>query len=82
MNEFQQTPIQMTDNEKLLWELNALNNNIAQLLAEQRQNNVQLSRMATDIKSIKTVATFFLIIAIIALFPLFFSIMGTCVKLL
>ena len=41
-----------------------------------------MSKMATDIKSIKTVAVFFLIIAIIALFPLFFSIIGSCVKLL
>lgn len=78
----QQAAPQISDNEKIISELTAINMNIAQLLTEQQQHNAKMSKMATDIKSIKTVATFFLILGIIALFPLIFSVMGSCVKLL
>ena len=78
----QQEAPQISDNERIISELTAINMNIAQMFAEQQKHDAQMSKMATDIKSIKTVAVFFLIIAIIALFPLFFSIMGSCVKLL
>lgn len=70
---------QQAYNKEMLCELEILNNIIAQLLEEQQQSN---AKMARDIKSIKTVATFFLIIGIIALFPLISSIIGSCVKLL
>ena len=73
---------QISDNERIISELTAINMNIAAILEEQQKHDAQMSKMANDIKSIKTVAVFFLIIAIIALFPLFFSIMGSCVKLL
>ena len=78
----QQEAPQISDNERIISELTAINMNIAQMFAEQQKHDAQMSKMANDIKSIKTVAVFFLIIAIIALFPLFFSIMGSCVKLL
>ena len=78
----QQAAPQISDNEKIISELTAINMNIAQMFAEQQKHDAQMSKMANDIKSIKTVAVFFLIIAIIALFPLFFPIMGSCVKLL
>lgn len=78
----QQEAPQISDNERIISELTAININIAQMFAEQQKHDAQMSKMANDIKSIKTVAVFFLIIAIIALFPLFFSIMGSCVKLL
>ena len=78
----QQEAPQISDNERIISELTAINMNIAQIFAEQQKHDAQMSKMANDIKSIKTVAVFFLIIAIIALFPLFFSIMGSCVKLL
>ena len=79
----QEEPVQqISDNEKIISELTAINMNIAQMFAEQQKHDVQMSKMANDIKSIKTVAVFFLIIGIIAMFPLFGSIMGACVKLL
>ena len=78
----QQEETQVSDSEKIISELTAINMNIAAILEEQQKHDAQMSKMATDIKSIKTVAVFFLIIAIIALFPLFFSIIGSCVKLL
>ncbi len=78
----QQEAPQISDNERIISELTAININIAQMFEEQQKHDAQMSKMANDIKSIKTVAVFFLIIAIIALFPLFFSIMGSCVKLL
>ena len=78
----QQEETQVSDSEKIISELTAINMNIAQMLEEQQKHNAKMSKMATDIKSIKTVAVFFLILGIIAMFPLFGSVMGACVKLL
>ena len=78
----QQEAPQISDNERIISELTAININIAQMFAEQQKHDAQMSKVANDIKSIKTVAVFFLIIGIIAMFPLFGSIMGACVKLL
>ena len=78
----QQGAPQISDNERIISELTAINMNIAQMFAEQQKHDAQMSKMANDIKSIKTVAVFFLILGIIAMFPLFGSIMGACVKLL
>lgn len=78
----QQEAPQISDNERIISELTAININIAQMFAEQQKHDAQMSKMANDIKSIKTVAVFFLILGIIAVFPLFGSVMGACVKLL
>ena len=78
----QQEEMQVSDNERIISELTAINLNIAQMFAEQQKHDAQMSKMANDIKSIKTVAVFFLILGIIAMFPLFGSVMGACVKLL
>ena len=73
---------QISDNERIISGLTAINMNIAQMFAEQQKHDAQMSKMANDIKSIKTVAVFFLILGIIAMFPLFRSVVGACVKLL
>ena len=78
----QQEAPQISDNERIISELTAINMNIAQMFAEQQKHDAQMSKMANDIKSIKTVTVFFLIIGIIAMFPLCGSIMGACVDLL
>ena len=78
----QQEEMQVSDNERIISELTAININIAQMFEEQQKHDAQMSKMANDIKSIKTVAVFFLILGIIAMFPLFGSVMGACVKLL
>lgn len=78
----QQEAPQISDNERIISELTAINMNIAQMFEEQQKHDTQMSKMANDIKSIKTVAVFFLILGIIAVFPLFGSVMGACVKLL
>ena len=78
----QQEELQVSDNERIISELTAINMNIAQMFEEQQKHDAQMSKMANDIKSIKTVAVFFLILGIIAVFPLFGSVMGACVKLL
>ena len=78
----QQEEMQVSNNERIISELTAINMNIAAILEEQQKHDAQMSKMANDIKSIKTVAVFFLILGIIAMFPLFGSVMGACVKLL
>ncbi len=72
---------QLSENEKTLYELRALNNNIAQMLEYQHSIDMQIFNLSKDVKSIKTAATFFLIVAVIALFPLIMSLLGNIFKL-
>ncbi len=72
---------QLSENEKILCELRVLNDNIAQMLENQQSIDTQIFHLSKDVKSIKTAATFFLIVAVIALFPLVMSLLGSIFKL-
>ncbi len=58
--------------------LTAINMNLAALLESQQRVEKLAAKQAKDVTSIKAATTFFLILAIISLLPLFGLVMRTC----
>ena len=59
----------------------AINMNLAALLESQQKVEKLATKQAKDVTSIKAATTFFLILGIIAMFPLFATLIRTCVGL-
>jgi len=55
--------------------------NLAALLESQQKVEKLATKQAKDVTSIKAATTFFLILGIIAMFPLFATLIRTCVGL-
>lgn len=85
--ELQKTVIEEQDNteamksaneQQIIDTLTAINMNLAALLESQQRVEKLAAKQAKDVTSIKAATTFFLILAIISLLPLFGLVMRTC----
>ena len=73
--------IPLTQEEQTMAAMTAINMNLAALLESQQKVEKLATKQAKDVTSIKAATTFFLILGIIAMFPLFATLIRTCVGL-
>ena len=73
--------IPLTQEEQTMAAMTGINMNLAALLESQQKVEKLATKQAKDVTSIKAATTFFLILGIIAMFPLFATLIRTCVGL-
>lgn len=73
--------IPLTSEEQTMAAMTSINVNLAALLESQQKVEKLATKQAKDVTSIKAATTFFLILGIIAMFPLFAALIRTCVGL-